>query len=332
MNEIDVAIAIVSYRSAALTIDCLRSIDVERSTPGVSIRVIVVDNASGDAPAIAEAIQKNLWSSWVTLVQAPRNGGFAYGNNLAFRIAQDDGRPDYFHLLNPDTLVRKGAIGSLVRFLEAHPDVGIVGSSFENLDGSDWPIAFRFPSILSELESGLQLGVASRILRRWVVAVEMSFEPQPVDWLPGASMMVRRSVFETIGGFDEAYFLYFEETDFCFRAKKAGFPTWYVPESRVMHIVGQSTKVTERNVALKRFPSYWFESRRRYFIASYGTARAMAADIVAMLAHAVGHLKRIAQGRTNRGVPHFLRDLACHSALWPRNRKIGATRRHAPGL
>ena len=69
MNEIDVAIAIVSYRSAALTIDCLRSIEVERSTPGISIRVIVVDNASGDAPAIAEAIEKNSWSSWVTLVK-----------------------------------------------------------------------------------------------------------------------------------------------------------------------------------------------------------------------------------------------------------------------
>jgi N-acetylglucosaminyl-diphospho-decaprenol L-rhamnosyltransferase len=326
MNEIDVAIAIVSYRSAALTIDCLRSIDVERSTPGVSIRVIVVDNASGDAPAIAEAIEKNSWSSWVTLVQAPRNGGFAYGNNLAFRIAQDDGPPGYFHLLNPDTLVRKGAIGALVRFLEAHPDVGIVGSSFENLDGSDWPIAFRFPSIMSEIESGLQLRLASRILQRWAVAVQMSLVPQPIDWVPGASMMIRPLVFDAVGGFDETYFLYFEETDFCFRARKAGYSTWYVPDSRIMHIAGESTKVTGAHAASKRLPSYWFESRRRYFMASYGTARAMAVDVVAVLAYSVGHLKRIAQRRTDRGVPHFLRDLAYHSVLWPRNRKFGATK------
>jgi hypothetical protein len=321
MNEIDVAIAIVSYRSAELTIGCLRSIDAERSTPGVRVRVIVVDNASGDAPAIAEAIEANTWSSWVTLVRAPRNGGFAYGNNLAFRIAREEGPPNYFHLLNPDTLVRKGAIGALVRFLETHPSVGIAGSSFENLDGSDWPIAFRFPSILSEIESGLQISLASRLLQRWVVAVEMSSEPQPVDWVPGASMMIRPTVFDAIGGFDETYFLYFEETDFCLRAKNAGFPTWYVPESRVMHIVGQSTKVTVRNVALKRLPSYWFESRRRYFEVSYGTTRAVAVDLVALLAHAVGHLKRIAQRRKDRAVPYFLRDLALHSALWPRNRK-----------
>lgn len=321
MNEIDVAIAIVSYRSAELTIGCLRSIEAERSTPGLRIRAVVVDNASGDAPAIAEAIEANTWSSWVTLVRAPRNGGFAYGNNLAFRIAREEGPPNYFHLLNPDTLVRKGAIGALVRFLETHPSVGIAGSSFENLDGSDWPIAFRFPSILSEIESGLQISLASRLLQRWVVAVEMSSEPQPVDWVPGASMMIRPAVFDAIGGFDETYFLYFEETDFCLRAKNAGFPTWYVPESRVMHIVGQSTKVTERNVELKRLPSYWFESRRRYFEVSYGTTRAVAVDLVALLAHAVGHLKRIAQRRKDRAVPYFLRDLALHSALWPRNRK-----------
>jgi N-acetylglucosaminyl-diphospho-decaprenol L-rhamnosyltransferase len=326
MNEINVAIAIVSYRSAALTIECLRSIDVERSTANIRIRVVVIDNASGDAPAIAQAIEANSWSSWVTLLRAPRNGGFAYGNNLAFQIAKGHGALDYFHLLNPDTLVRKGAIGALVGFLEAHPDVGIAGSSFENLDGSEWPIAFRFPSILSELENGLQFGLASRILQRWVVAVEMSSVPRPIDWVPGASMMCRPAVFEAIGGFDETYFLYFEETDFCFRAKKAGFSTWYVPDSRVMHIAGQSTGVTVRDEPLKRLPAYWFESRRRYFLASCGTMRAMAIDVVAMLAHAVGHLKRIAQRRTDRGVPHFVRDLAYHSALWPRNRKFVGTK------
>lgn len=97
-----------------------------------------------------------------------------------------------------------------------------------------------------------------------------------------------------------------------------------------MHIAGQSTKVTVRNVALNRLPSYWFESRRRYFEVSYGTTRAMAVDVVALLAHAVGHLKRIAQGRTNRAVPYFLRDLAQHSALWPGNRKSADVKQRVP--
>src|SRR6516164_7347211 len=110
MAEIDIVVAIVSYRSAALTIECLQSLDADRTAPGLRIRTIVVDNASGDAPTIARAIEANSWSSWVTLIEAPRNGGFSYGNNLALRYAYEKQRPDYLHLLNPDTLVRKGAI------------------------------------------------------------------------------------------------------------------------------------------------------------------------------------------------------------------------------
>src|SRR5262245_22448950 len=168
MTGVDVTIAIVTYHSADLTIDCLRSVEAERLTPAVNIRVIVVDNASGDARSIAEAIEKNGWRSWVTLITAPKNGGFAYGNNLAMRRANADGRPKYLHMLNPDTIARKGAISALVRFLETHPDVGIIGGSFENRDGSDWPIAFRFPSLLSEAEEGLQFGLATRVLRPWM--------------------------------------------------------------------------------------------------------------------------------------------------------------------
>jgi GT2 family glycosyltransferase len=331
MNDVDVAVVIVTYRSANLTIDCLRSIEDERATPSLRLRVIVVDNASGDAPMIEAAVEANGWSQWVTLVEAPRNGGFAYGNNLAIQHAYDTGPPAYLHLLNPDTLVRKGAIGALVRFLEAHPSVGIAGSSFENLDGSDWPFAFRFPSILSELESGLQFGLATRVLQPWVVAIQMNNVPQPIDWVPGASMMVSRAVFDSIGTFDENYFLYFEETDFCFRARRVGFSTWYVPQSRVMHIAGQSTKVTEREAAPKQLPTYWFESRRRYFAISYGVPYAMAADLIALLAYGIGSLKRIIQRHKDQGIPYFLADLARHSVLWPKNRKLAAIKHFVPG-
>lgn len=331
MSGLDVAIAIITYQSAALTVDCLRSIEPQRSTPGLRIRAIVVDNASGDAPTIEDAIGANSWSSWVTLIKAPKNGGFAYGNNLAIRSAYEVGPPDYVYLLNPDTVVRKGAIGALVYFLEAHPDVGIAGSSFENIDGTDWPIAFRFPSILSELEDGLQFGLATRLLRRWVVAVRMTKVAQPIDWLPGASMMVRRTLVDAIGGFDESYFLYFEETDFCLRARRAGFSTWYVPESRVMHIAGQSTKVTERNTVSKRLPAYWFESRRRYFTAAYGVYYAMAVDIVALVAHGLGACKRLLQRRSDRHTPHFLADLMRYSVLWPRNREVRQIKHFTPG-
>jgi GT2 family glycosyltransferase len=325
-----VTAVIVSYKSAALTLACLRSLLAERDAPGISLRCVVVDNASGDAPAIESAIKRERWDDWITLIEAPRNGGFAYGNNLGFARACQDGAVDYLHMLNPDTEVKKGAVGTLVEFLEAHPQVGIAGSSFENADGSDWPIAFRFPSLLSELESGLQLGLVSRVLRRWNVVRIMTPQVQPVDWGAGASMMVRRSLIDRIGGLDENYFLYFEETEFCWRAKQAGFPMWYVPQSRVVHIGGQSTKVTERNAAPKRLPGYWFESRRRYFVTTSGLLPAALIDCTAIVASALGSLRLHLQGRRDRIVPHYVIDLWRHSVCRRKNRDVAIARTRLP--
>jgi N-acetylglucosaminyl-diphospho-decaprenol L-rhamnosyltransferase len=328
MPILDIAVVIVTYKSAQLTNACLRSLESERATSGLNIRAIVVDNASGDLPAIQPVVEQNGWSSWVTAVAAPMNGGFAYGNNLGVQLAYAAGVPDYIYLLNPDTEVRPGATSALVRFLEAHADVGIAGSSFEYLDGRDWPIAFRFPSVWSELSEGLQIGLIARLLRKWTVARRMTKVTQPTDWICGASMMIRPAVFTAIGGFDENYFLYFEETDFCYRAGKAGLSTWYVPESRVMHIMGQSTRITDEQLALQRYPAYWFESRRRYFAVTFGVGRAMLIDIVALLAGPLGVLKCRLQRRPR--VPHYLRDLFRHTILWPRNRQFPEVRCAAP--
>jgi GT2 family glycosyltransferase len=329
-RALDIAVVIVTYRSAALTIESLRSVQAERSSSGLQVRAVVVDNASGDLSAIEQAVQANDWRSWVTLVLTPKNGGFAYGNNLGIERAYAAGAPDYVYLLNPDAQVRTGAISALVRFLETHREVGIAGSTFENFDGSEWPIAFRFPDALSTLIDGLQVGLVARLLRRWQVAQNMTKTAKSVDWICGASMLIRPAVFAAIGGLDENYFLYFEETDFCFRARRAGFATWYVPESRVMHIRGQSTMVTDETRGPKRLPVYWFESRRRYFVVTSGMSQAMMIDIVALLAHSLGWLKRLVLRRMHTGVPYFIRDLARHSVLWPRNRHFPSVRHLSP--
>lgn len=330
MRSFDVAVVIVTFRTAELTIACLRSVQQERQACGqIGVRAVVVDNASGDAAAIRAALQAENWQSWVTVIEAPVNGGFAYGNNLGVRHAYAEKRPDYVYLLNPDTEVRPGAIGSLVRFLEASPRAGIAGGSFEHVDGRIWPIAFRFPTIYSELTHGLQIGIVSRMLQRWTVAWPMTQLTQPTDWICGAAMMIRPAVFDRIGGFDENYFLYFEETDFCNRARQAGYATWYVPESRVMHIMGQSTKVTDEKVTLHRFPAYWFQSRTRYFGVTFGVIHAMVIDLVAVLASCLGLMKRLALRRPS--VPHYIRDLIRHSVLWPRNRALPAVKCFRPG-
>jgi len=321
-----VSVVIVTYRSADMTVACLRSLAAERADPRIVLRAVVIDNASGDAESIAAAIQLQAWSGWVTLLRAPQNGGFAYGNNLGFAYALAQHAPDYVHMLNPDTVVKPGAVATLVEFLDSHPGVGIAGSSFENADGSVWPFAFRFPSALSELESGLGLGVLSRALSPWTLVRVMGEASEPIDWGSGASMMIRRTLLDAIGGLDESFFLYFEETEFCWRARRAGFPMWYVPASRVMHIGGHSTAVTGPQRVIKRLPAYWFESRRRYFLATGGRARAALIDLIAIAAHALGRARLWLQGRRDRIVPYYLRDLWRHSALRRENGRLAAAR------
>jgi N-acetylglucosaminyl-diphospho-decaprenol L-rhamnosyltransferase len=318
-----VLVVIVNYRTSRLVAECLRSLEAEvRNHP--SVQVAVVDNESGDDSVeyLQAAIADHHWEPWATLIPSGHNGGYAYGNNVAIRPAlASDNPPDYYLLLNPDTAIHPEAVWTLVEFMEARPKVGICGSGLENPDGSRWPIAFRFPSLLSELDSGLRIGAVTNLLQRWVVPREMGDEAEPVDWLPGASMMVRRQVFDDIGLMDEDYFLYYEETDFCLQSQRAGWECWYVPQSRVMHIAGQSTGVTVRTDRPKRLPTYWFESRRRYFIKNHGWLYAAATDVVWLKSFMLWRLRRVIQRKPDTDPPHLLGDFFRNSTIMAGLRK-----------
>ena len=310
-------IVIVNYRTADLTIDCLRSLrDQVVGRTGTS--VVVTDNASGDSSAsrIASAIEKSGWSDWVGLRPLEHNGGFACGNNAAIRPAlQSADPPEYILLLNPDTIVRAGAIWALLEFMDAHPAVGIAGSRLEHPDGAAQPSAFRFPSVASELEEGARLGWVSRILNSRRVAPPPPDQPSPADWVAGASMIIRKAVFGAIGLLDERYFMYYEEVDFCRRAGAAGWPCWYVPQSRVIHLVGQSSGVTNANSPLKRRPAYWFQSRRRYFLTHCGRMRTFLADLLWAAGFAQWRLRRALLGKPDPDPRRLLSDFIRYNFL-----------------
>jgi N-acetylglucosaminyl-diphospho-decaprenol L-rhamnosyltransferase len=327
-----VRVVIVNYRTGGDVVACLRALAPEVAALA-GTDVVVVDNASGDdsLDVLDGAIAREGWQGWARVVAAPLNGGFAYGNNLAVRPALlEADPPDFFWLLNPDTEPRPGALRELLAFCAARPQVGIAGSSFETATGELWPHAFRFPSIWSEIASALRLRLVGRLLARRVVLLTMGSEPERVDWLPGASMLVRRAVFEQAGLMDEGYFLYFEETDFCLAAARAGWQCWYVPGSRVMHIAGQSTGVTGLQAARNRRPTYWFESRRRYWIKHHGWCYAAATDLAWMLCFSLWQLRRALQRKPRIDPPRLLRDFACNSALLhtsiPHNHMLAAGR------
>jgi len=302
------AIVIVNYRTAGLVIDCLRSLEAEvASIEGT--RVIVVDNLSGaDSLArIGGAIESSGWGGWAALQAAPRNAGFSAGNNAGLRplLASPDA-PDWFLLLNPDTYVRPGALRALLDGAASLPRTGIVGSRLEDPDGTPQPSAFRFLAALSEFERELRLGVVSRALAPWATVLAVPATTRKVDWVSGASMLVRREVFEEVGLLDEGYFLYYEEVDLCLRAARAGWGCWYEPGSRVVHLVGRSTGVDPSNVALT-IPGYVFESRHRYFVKSFGLAYAALADLAWIAGHLLWRLRMRLLGRPDRPAPGLLR-------------------------
>jgi hypothetical protein len=309
----------VNYRTADLVLRSLEALAAEVAHPS-GISVVVVDNDSNDGSfeLISEAVARNEWGSWATVLASPVNGGLSAGNNLGVRHALERLRvaPDFFLLLNSDARVLPGAVAALEAFLDAHPHAGIAGSQLRTPDGKAWPYTFTFPSVLGEFEAGIQSRAMSERLSRWRIASRQdSREPVAVDWVVGASMMVRREVLETVGLMDDGYFLWFEETDLSRRAHRAGWSTWYVPESAVVHEFGRSTGIDVNVRASQRLPRHWFDSRRRYFLKHHGLLYAAAADLGRLTGVLASRMRRRIRGQVDLHPPHFLGDCARNSVF-----------------
>ena len=310
-GPITLLVVIVNYRSAALAIDCLRSLEPEIQARGEA-HVAIIENQSGadQYATLRAAIDDHGWHGWVTLIQAERNGGFAAGNNVAIDWAMTwPSPPDLVWLLNPDTYLRPGALGALETFLVDHTEVGLVGSRLESPDGSPQNSAFRFPTILGELVEGAQFGLLSRLMRSRVVVLPLVHEAAPVDWVAGASLMIRRRVLDQVGALDDGFFMYYEEVDFCRRARDAGWTCWYLPASRVVHLVGQSSDVTNYANFRKRRPGYWFDARQRYFRKNHGLVGASLANLLHISSFALYRLRSWRRRHLDNNPEHFLADL-----------------------
>lgn len=229
---LDLSIIIVNWNTRQITADCLRSI--QETAGSLQYEVILVDNASTDG---SQAMIREQFS-WVKLIENQDNPGFAGANNQGMAVAQ--GR--YLLLLNSDTLVKPGALQSAIEFMDAHPEAGLCGVRLLNPDGSFQTSYAPFPNLITEFLIATTLG------RRLINPYYPTPRPRPgetaheVDWVVGAFMLLRREVFERVGGMDTSYWMYSEETDWCYRIKKAGFPIFYLPEVAIIHIGGASTR------------------------------------------------------------------------------------------
>ncbi|MDQ3808676.1 MAG: glycosyltransferase [Chloroflexota bacterium] len=231
----DLAVSIVSYCTRGLLQRCLHALEHERSS--LAMTVTIVDNASTDGSA--EMVAREF--AWARLIRNERNVGFGAGHNQALRGTT----ARHLLVLNSDAAPVRGALRLLVDYLDTHPRVAVVGPRLRYTDGSTQPSRRRFPGVATLFLESTQLQrfwPDTAILRRFYVADRSDHEEQEVDWLVGACLAVRARAAAEIGLFDERYFLYSEEIDWCRRFVAAGWAVMYLPAAEVVHQEGASTR------------------------------------------------------------------------------------------
>jgi len=286
---IHLSIIIVTWNSRSLLDACLRSVvsrqssvvsrqssvggETDRDAPTaatdqnstlntqhstLNTEVIVVDNASPDGTA---AWLRTAWPQ-VRLIASATNLGFGRANNRGMTIA----RGAWVLLLNPDTVVQPGALAQLLAFGADHPAAGLIAPRLRYGDGSLQRNAFRFPG---PVQVALDLFPLHARLRESPLngrypAEHRGAAPFAIDHPLGAAMLVRRAVLDQVGGFDESFFMYAEEVDWCHRIGAAGWEIWQVPAAEIVHLAGQSTRqrAGQMTVELWRARYHYFAKHR----------------------------------------------------------------------
>lgn len=312
MPEPTILCIILNFRTPELTLKAAQA--AVREMQDMGGEVLIVDNCSGDDSfelLRSEAAEKGwLKAGLVRVVQTGKNRGFGNGNNFGIRLGLSSGeKPDFVYILNSDAWPDPGAVRKLHQAMRADPKVGIAGSSVRGVDDQPHCTAFRFPTIAGEFEGAARTGFISNMLRTSIVPMKLPTQATKVNWVAGASMMLRHRMLDEIGLFDETFFLYFEETELCHRAAQAGWATIYAPASEVVHVGSASTQLK----TWARTPRYWYDSRLYYFTKVHGrgyAARATAARIAGCL---IWQMRVLVSDKPYADPPRFLRDLVAHS-------------------
>lgn len=290
-----IVVSIINYRTADMTLRCVESVLADIGE--MRVHIVVVDNRSDDGSAdeIAAGLAARPTPAPVTLVRSPTNSGYSGGHNQGMAAMPADA----YLILNSDALLRPGALATLWRGLRDRPEVGLLAPRLEDEDGTPQISCFRLHSPASEIIRAAETGLVTRLLRRWDVPLRNPPDPAAIEWVSFACVLVRGAMRDAIGPMDEGYFLYFEDSDYCLRARRGGWRTAYLPEARVVHLRGGSAPVKKLAAARRRLPPYYYASRTRFMRVAFGRAGPLLANLGWHLGRAVAHLRLLA----GRAVP-----------------------------
>ena len=239
-------VIIVNYRTPKLTLDCLASL-APQIKDGPETHVIVVDNGSGDNSVefLRQAIVKNDWARWTTVLPARANLGFAGGNNLAMDKLLDHPEARYVLLLNSDTIVGEGVLRHCYEKMTANPSIGIMSCLLLNPDQTVQNTARRLPTPWRMAAISFGLPWIWRRCFGWADLDDPGWDRQTetreVEWVGGTFMFIRRKVIDKLGGLDTRFFFYGEDVEFCRRARRHNWIVWYDPAVAVVHLGGASS-------------------------------------------------------------------------------------------
>ncbi len=304
-TKIRLNVILLNYKTPDLSIACLRSMASQITN---NIKVIIVDNASGDGSAerIRKEIKNNHWQNWASVIESKSNGGFAAGNNLGIRSS----RADAYILLNSDTIVRDGLFTELAKAMHANPNAGLISPAMFDEQGNASDSAFRNISPISELLRGASLGVLDRIMPNhtlpWPKEINSNASSFP-DWVGFACVLIRHDVLEMVGYLDEGFFMYYEDVDYCRRVRAHGWEIMRWPSAQIVHFLGGSSGMSSKHDQKKRAPLYYYLSRSRYFIRYYGRTGLLAANLCWTLGMFLGGLRNtLMRRKSNHRTGEFL--------------------------
>lgn len=289
----DLSILIVTYNSRRL-IDPLLT-HLQQELAHLDAEVVLVDNASYDGTAQ----QVRAAHPWVRVIDSTTNLGFAAGNNLAARHA----RGRHLLLLNPDALPAPGALRRGITLMDQHPQAGLGGGELRGTDGSRQPSARMFPTLRDEFFTLAGLAARhptsrlfGRLDRRWADPEQAAL----VDWIPGAFVFIPAAVWARLGGFDERFFMYYEEVDLCRRLQAAGLQVHYWPELKATHIGGASARTVAQAQVSKtgsQLERWRMRSALLYYRKQHGPVAAALVHALERGWHRLRQLKARLQGR-----------------------------------
>lgn len=260
----ELSIIVVSFNTRDILVSCIKSI--KKYTRGIDYEVVVVDNGSADGSAAAAE------ELGAKVIENKKNLGFAAANNQGFKKSSGE----FVLFLNSDTELKDNVLGEMVEWMRGRSKVGVATCGLNNKDGSmqatggyfptlarvfSWMVIQDFPFVDSIIKPFHPFHSKSFFAK----GVNFYKSPRQLDWVTGAFLLTRKKVLKNVGDWDESYFMYVEEVDLCYRIRKLGYQVWYLPNWKIVHLGGASSKTSELPLTseykgIKRFYKKFYPS------------------------------------------------------------------------